>query len=90
MRLPALGAKRPWYSVISFRGLKNVSSLALLIMGLVGLFIVYPTAREFTDNGVAQKILGNTRINATGQAVEDSRREFLEDLIIVRFVPEGR
>jgi hypothetical protein len=49
---------------------------------------VLPVAKDFSDNGVAMKILGNTRINATGQAVE--ARGFLEELIVVRFAPEGR
>ena len=90
MRIPSSGPRRSWYSTVSFRGLSNVSTLVILISSLLGLFIVYPAARAFTDNGVAMKILGNTRINATGQAVEDTRREFHEELVIVRFVPEGR
>jgi len=79
--------QRTWSSSISLRGFTNVTTLIALITALLCLFIVLPVAKDLSDNGVATKILGNTRINATGQAVE--RREFLEELI-VRFAPEGR
>lgn len=80
--------QRTWSSSISLRGFTNITTLVALIAALLCLFIVLPVAKDFSDNGVAMKILGNTRINATGQAVE--ARGFLEELIVVRFAPEGR
>ena len=68
----------------------RITTLFALIAALLCLFIVLPVAKTLGDDGVAMRILGNTRINATGQAVEVSRREFLEELIVVRFAPEGR
>ncbi|KAF9477288.1 hypothetical protein BDN70DRAFT_116577 [Pholiota conissans] len=66
------GQRRPYRpqqsSGISTRGFVNITTLVALTVGLLCLFIVLPVAKAFTDNGVATKILGNTRINATGQA----------------------
>jgi len=90
MGIPSSGPPRSWYSSVTFRGISNISGLVILILCLLGLFIVLPTAKAFTDNSTALKILGNTRINSTGQAVDDSKREFLEELVIVRFEPERR
>ena len=56
----------------SIRGVGNVTALVALVVGLLCLFIVFPITKTLSDNGVALKILENTRINATGQAV--SRR----------------
>ena len=81
---------RSWSSSISLRVFTNVTTLFALIAALLCLFIVLPVAKTLGDDGVAMRILGNTRINATGQAVEVRRREFLEELIVVRFAPEGR
>lgn len=63
---------------VSVRGLFNVTSLVALILGLLSLFIILPIFKVYSDNGVQAKILGNTRINATGQAV--SRREVWDGL----------
>ncbi|KAF8960513.1 hypothetical protein BDZ97DRAFT_1922071 [Flammula alnicola] len=57
---------------ISWRGFTNLSTLVVLITGLLCLFILLPITKAYSDNGVSTKILGNTRINATGQAVADS------------------
>ncbi len=68
------GAK-PYYTprrTVSIRGVVNVAALVALVVGLLCLFIVFPITKTLSDNGVALKILENTRINATGQAV--SRR----------------
>ncbi|KIM38458.1 hypothetical protein M413DRAFT_19987 [Hebeloma cylindrosporum] len=81
---------KTWASSVSLRGFTNITTLVALIAALLCLFIVLPVAKNLSDNGVAMKILGNTRINATGQAVEGFRREFSEELIVVRFAPEGR
>jgi hypothetical protein len=89
MRIPAPRLQMSWHSSISFRGFSNVSSLVILIVGLLALFIVFPIVKAFSDNDVEMKILGNTRINATGQAIDNSRRESLGDLITVKFEPEG-
>ncbi|KAF8886625.1 hypothetical protein CPB84DRAFT_1850086 [Gymnopilus junonius] len=56
---------------IPWRGFMNISTLVILISGLLALFIVFPVTKVYSDNGVEAKILGNTRINATGQAVGD-------------------
>jgi len=89
MHIPNPLPPRTWTSSISLRGFTNVTTLVALIAAMLCLFIVLPVAKNLSDNGVAMRILGNTRINATGQAVE-SKREFLEELIVVRFAPEGR
>jgi len=89
MRIPDPLPPRTWTSSISLRGFTNVTTLIALIAALLCLFIVLPVAKNLSDNGVAMRILGNTRINATGQAVE-LKREFLEELIVVRFAPDGR
>lgn len=93
MRIPSdTIPTRTWRSSMSLRGFTNVTTLFALIAALLCLFIVLPVAKTLSDNGVAMQILGNTRINATGQAVDvdAARREFLEELIAVRFVPDGR
>ncbi|PFH49835.1 glycoside hydrolase family 16 protein [Amanita thiersii Skay4041] len=53
---------------ISWRGVTNMSALALLIGALMALFVVYPVVAFYRDNGRNAAIVGNTRINATGQA----------------------
>ena len=45
MRIPTSGPQRSWHSSISLRGLCNVSGLVILILCLLGLFLVYPTAK---------------------------------------------
>ena len=59
---------RTWSSPISLRGFTNVTTLVALIAALLCFFIVLPVAKTLGDSGVATRILGNTRINATGQA----------------------
>lgn len=52
------------------RGAASAFSLFILIVGLLALFIVYPITQVYgAEAGVAAKILGNTAINSTGQAV---------------------
>ncbi|TEB27517.1 hypothetical protein FA13DRAFT_1736367 [Coprinellus micaceus] len=41
-----------------------------MLASLLALFMVYPMIRDKMDSGVNARITGNTRINATGQAVE--------------------
>ncbi|KAF8066536.1 beta-glucan synthesis-associated protein-domain-containing protein [Lyophyllum atratum] len=53
---------------MSWRGFKNIAALLMLIVALLTLFVFYPVYLFFTDNGVKARIVGNTRINATGQA----------------------
>ncbi|KAG5715405.1 hypothetical protein E4T56_gene9421, partial [Termitomyces sp. T112] len=55
-------------SSMSLRGLINIASLILLLSALLCLFVMYPIYRHFTDNGRNELIVGNTRINSTGQA----------------------
>lgn len=71
------GSATPYYiprRTVSVRGVGNVTALVALVLGLLCLFIVFPITKTLADNGVALKILENTRINATGQAI--SRRSF--------------
>lgn len=58
-------------SADSLRGLMTLGALVLVIIALLSLFLVFPVTREFSNNGVDAKILGNTAINSTGQAVVD-------------------
>lgn len=53
---------------VSLRGLVNVGTLVILIIGLLLLFLLYPIFSAYNNNGVEQLIIGNTRINSTGQA----------------------
>ncbi|KAF5323261.1 hypothetical protein D9619_013511 [Psilocybe cf. subviscida] len=55
----------------SLRGVTSLGSLLLVVIALLSLFLVFPVTREFANNGVDAKILGNTAINSTGQAVVD-------------------
>ncbi|TFK35297.1 beta-glucan synthesis-associated protein-domain-containing protein [Crucibulum laeve] len=52
----------PW------RGLLNVGVLLLLILGLLCLFVFYPVMTFYRDQARNNRIDGNIRINATGQA----------------------
>ena len=54
---------------VSWRGFKNLAMLLLLLTGLLSLFVVYPVLRIFRMNDREALIVGNTRINSTGQAV---------------------
>ncbi|KAF5372393.1 hypothetical protein D9615_009276 [Tricholomella constricta] len=53
---------------MSWRGFKNLSALVLLVGALLALFVIYPVVAFYHDNGRNSLIVGNTRINATGQA----------------------
>lgn len=55
----------PW------RGLANVTTLIILVVALLCLFIVYPAVVFSKDTGRADMIAGNKRINSTGQAVDE-------------------
>ncbi|KAG2004948.1 hypothetical protein CC2G_003452 [Coprinopsis cinerea AmutBmut pab1-1] len=57
--------------IISWRGVVNISTLVAMVAALLCLFVVYPMVRFYTDAPVNERITGNLRINATGQAVED-------------------
>ncbi|KAF8987327.1 beta-glucan synthesis-associated [Cyathus striatus] len=52
----------PW------RGFMNVGLLVMLVLALMALFVFYPMWRFFRDKAVNERIDGNIRINATGQA----------------------
>jgi hypothetical protein len=54
-------------TIFAWRGFLNVGVLALLILGLLSLFIFYPVLTFFRDNARNLAIGGNIRINATGQ-----------------------
>ncbi|KAF5310264.1 hypothetical protein D9619_010171 [Psilocybe cf. subviscida] len=52
------------------RGAASALTLVILVVGLMALFIAYPITQVYgAEAGVAAKILGNTAINSTGQAV---------------------
>ncbi|KAG5649990.1 hypothetical protein H0H81_001195 [Sphagnurus paluster] len=54
---------------LSWRGFKNISALVFLVVGLLCLFVVYPVVAFVHSSDRNALIVGNTRINATGQAV---------------------
>lgn len=61
---------------LSWRGITNFATLILLVLALLGLFVAYPVFVFYHDDGRNTRIVGNTRINSTGQAVDlaiDSR-----------------
>lgn len=53
---------------LSLRGFINIAALILLLSALLCLFVMYPVYRSLNDNGRGALIVGNTRINSTGQA----------------------
>ncbi|KAG6896971.1 hypothetical protein C0992_004973 [Termitomyces sp. T32_za158] len=53
---------------LSLRGFINIAALVILLSGLLSLFVMYPVFRHFNDDGRSELIVGNTRINSTGQA----------------------
>ncbi|TFK23877.1 hypothetical protein FA15DRAFT_442463 [Coprinopsis marcescibilis] len=57
--------------LIPWRGIVNISTLALMVAALLCLFAVYPMYLHYKDQPVNARITGNARINSTGQAVED-------------------
>ncbi|KAG6835231.1 hypothetical protein H0H93_003706 [Arthromyces matolae] len=64
--------------VMSVRGCINVTTLIVLLSALVSLFVLYPVYTFYHDNGRNALIVGNTRINSTGQAYSttfDSRSQ---------------
>lgn len=64
---------------MSFRGFKNLAALVVLIGALLGLFIVYPVFLFSHNSGRDARIVGNTRINSSGQAFAadlDPRSQF--------------
>ncbi|KAF8875159.1 beta-glucan synthesis-associated protein-domain-containing protein [Infundibulicybe gibba] len=80
------------------RGVTNIAALVALILGIISLFVVYPVISFYRDNGRNSKIVGNIRINSTGQAVEgpldgnlNTRSQvFLKpDFLIDPVTPEG-
>ncbi|KAG5644430.1 hypothetical protein DXG03_008525 [Asterophora parasitica] len=65
---------------MSWRGVKNLSALVLMVAGLLALFVVYPVYLHYNDDGKMQLIVGNTRINSSGQAsaTDFDTREMIE------------
>ncbi|KAK7029681.1 hypothetical protein VNI00_014379 [Paramarasmius palmivorus] len=59
-------------ALLSSRGMVNLFGLLLLIVGLLALFVVYPVVSFYHHDGRNALITGNTRINSTGQADNDS------------------
>ncbi|KAK0495534.1 hypothetical protein EDD18DRAFT_1047303, partial [Armillaria luteobubalina] len=53
---------------MSWRGLVNMVALLAIILGVLGLFVIYPVTGHFRDDGKSQKIVENKWINGTGQA----------------------
>jgi len=57
---------------LHWRGLVNIGMLLLILGAIITLFVAYPIVTDFHDNGRAARIVGNTRINKTGQAVDEN------------------
>lgn len=57
---------------LHWRGLVNIGMLLLILGAIITLFVAYPIVTDFHDNGRAARIVGNTRINSTGQAVDEN------------------
>ncbi|KAF4566628.1 hypothetical protein AB1N83_008931 [Pleurotus pulmonarius] len=55
-------------SGFGWRGVANIGGLVLLIAALLAIFAVFPAVQVFNRNDVMAAIVGNTRINSTGQA----------------------
>jgi beta-glucan synthesis-associated protein KRE6 len=55
-------------SVMGWRGFFNIATLVLLVVALLALFVALPVVTFVNDDGRNARIIGNTRINATGQA----------------------
>ncbi|KAG6865072.1 hypothetical protein C0991_005301 [Blastosporella zonata] len=53
---------------MSLRGIVNFTAIILLLCALLSLFVVYPVYSFYHSNGLEALIVGNTRINSTGQA----------------------
>ncbi|KAG6917152.1 hypothetical protein DXG01_003665 [Tephrocybe rancida] len=53
---------------LSARGFFNFAALIALVAALLTLFILYPVYSFFHNDGLSAAIVGNTRINSTGQA----------------------
>ncbi|PPQ73670.1 hypothetical protein CVT26_010762 [Gymnopilus dilepis] len=51
-----------------WRGVFNIGMLALLILGLLTLFVFYPVFTFYRDRRFNEAVEGNIRINGTGQA----------------------
>ncbi|KAK0186651.1 hypothetical protein F5146DRAFT_1066749 [Armillaria mellea] len=57
---------------MSWRGLVNMVALIAIILGVLGLFVIYPVTGHLRDDGKGQKIVENKWINGTGQAISGS------------------
>ncbi|ESK91106.1 glycoside hydrolase family 16 protein [Moniliophthora roreri MCA 2997] len=58
------GSDQHW---LSWRGFFNIGALALLLVGLVVLFLGYPVISDVVNRSRNALIEGNIRVNATGQ-----------------------
>ncbi|KAF9265804.1 SKN1-domain-containing protein [Marasmius fiardii PR-910] len=56
----------PGSTGVSWRGFWNLGALALLVAGVLSLFLLYPIIIEIR-NSARKALIGNIRVNATGQ-----------------------
>ncbi|KAK0443477.1 hypothetical protein EV421DRAFT_519230 [Armillaria borealis] len=64
--------KRSSEQRMSWRGLVNMVALVAIILGVLGLFVIYPVTGHLRDDVKSQKIVENKWINGTGQAISGS------------------
>lgn len=60
----------PGRTCLSPRGIANVVTLGLVIIGVVSLFLAYPVVSHYQHNNVELLIASNPAINSSGQAVD--------------------
>ncbi|KAK0450367.1 uncharacterized protein EV420DRAFT_751345 [Desarmillaria tabescens] len=51
------------------RRLVNMVALVAILLGILGLFVIYPVTGHLRNDGISQKIVENEWINGTGQAI---------------------
>ncbi|GBE84810.1 Beta-glucan synthesis-associated protein [Sparassis crispa] len=64
----------------SWRGIVNMSMLAILLAALLALFVCYPVVTYFRDNKYNRAIADNIAVNATGQ--QATRRELADEAVL--------
>jgi len=67
---PGTKSKRSGYreDTISIRGVVNYTTIWLMLVAIIALFVLYPVSTEFRGNDTDELIANNPNINSTGQA----------------------
>lgn len=55
---------------VNWRGILTLSGLLITIGGILTLFVFYPIFAHFNGEGVRSAIVGNTRVNGSGQVAD--------------------